>query len=303
MPYLSAVQSPARTQWEASSVASQSYNCGPTSVAKVAQFYTDRWSGIEAGRKLIAGMGPYNLGGRWVYGAPPYTPTSAAQQRDILIARGVPCDVRRLDSRAQMKELVAGGRRPIIIGVYMARVPAHVRDHSFLEWHAMVVMDTAVVNGVPGFWVMDPNFSPPGGHRPDPDRGKKFYSESVMEYAYFDNLPRWAIVPTRAKAIAAQSEGLPVKFKSPGKPSWLRIKANTDVRATPSTSAGVIAHTGANGAGPYPLVGWTRGARYKTSATTTSNIWAIYRIRGKTTDPYDGRFGFLPRIYVKVTEA
>jgi hypothetical protein len=101
------------------------------------------------------------------------------------------------------------GIRPIIIGVEMSRVPVGVRDHPFLGWHAIVILCRAkkVFNGVPveGYWVSDPNFSPPGGYRPDPDQGKKFYARSVMQYAYINNWVRWAVVPNKVKRVFVNS--------------------------------------------------------------------------------------------------
>lgn len=192
MVYLSAVASPHRFQWEANAEPSKAENCGPTCVTKIAQFYRDTWYGIEATRRLVTGSG---------------TPTNAWQQRDMLIKRGIPATVVNIVSTAQMHSIVDSGRRPMIIGVQMSRVPDYVRDHPFLGWHALCVMTGGYVNGVRGFWINDPNFSPAGGIRPDPDRGKKFYPDWVIQNAYIANTPRYAIVPNAAKVIAVTSNG------------------------------------------------------------------------------------------------
>lgn len=311
MPYDKATDAPARFQFESNSAPSQSANCGPTCVVKIAQYYMDTWWGIEATRRTISGMGPYYVNGRWVWGAPAYMPTSPAQQRDMLSKRGVASTIIRIDSLYQMRQIVAGGRRPILIGLYMARVPYNYRDHPFTGWHAVVVMDTAVVGGTSGFWVMDPNFSPHGGIRPDPDRGKKFYPDWVMQYAYISNYSRWAIVPNRSKRTTTLpkpappiSEALPVKFKSPDHPSWITLKPKAEVRRAPDFSSPIIMTISWRGAGPYPLVGYTTGDLYKVDATRRSNSWSIYRINNnKTTDSYDGQFGYVPTHYARITRA
>ena len=186
MTYTSALQAPKRFQWELSSAPSKAENCGPTCITFIAGFYKDRWYGIEATRLLVTGSG---------------TPTNAWQQAAMLEARGVPASVREITSTAEMHGLVDSGRRPIVIGVEMSRVPDVFRDHPFLGWHAITLMGRAVVDGTVGFWVNDPNFSPPGGIRPDPDRGMKFYPDWVIASAYISNSPRFAIVPDSAKPL------------------------------------------------------------------------------------------------------
>lgn len=197
MAYTTATTSPHRFQWETNAAPSQSSNCGPTCVTKIAQFYRDTWFGIQATRNLVT----YDR----------YRGTSATEQALMLGKRGVPNLVMRIDSLTALKQIVASGRRPVVIGVYMARVPAAYRDHPFLGWHAITVMGTGSVNGIGGFWVNDPNFSPAGGIRPDPDRGRKFYPDWVMQNAFINNSPRWAVVPKAAKVVATSSGSLVVR--------------------------------------------------------------------------------------------
>ena len=203
MAYDRATDAPARYQFEVSSGTlnrSQVWNCGVASVAKIAQYRNDRWYGIESGRAIIAGMGPYRVSGYGtVYGCPPSMPTTGWQQRDMLRQRGVACEVYAIPNLSALINLVAGGRRPVILGLNFARVPDAVAGHTFQGWHAVVVMDTGTKGGVGGFWVNDPNFSPPGGPRPDPTRGKRFYSRTVMATALADLQPNWAVVPVSAK--------------------------------------------------------------------------------------------------------
>ena len=186
---LRAIDALKRWQWEESSgtpTASQSNNCGPTCITFIAGFYKDTKFGIEQTRRMITGC---------------CAPTNSIEQTDMLIARGVPAAPVWIDTLSQIDEIVGNGNHPMVIGVQMSRVPPSVRDHPFLGWHALVIMGLTVKGGVPGYWVMDPNFSPPGGYRSDPDRGMKFYPRSVMQYAYIQNTIRRGIVPLKSKPV------------------------------------------------------------------------------------------------------
>lgn len=191
MVYRLAQDAPARYQWEANSAPSQSWNCGPTCVTRIACYYRDTWLGIEATRKLVAS---------------PMTATNAWQQAEMLRKRGVPCSAREINSLDEAHGLVGGGRRPILIGVQMLRVPASVRGHNFLGWHAIVLVVSVVRGGLRGFLVNDPNFNPPGvAYGTDPARGLRFYSDAVLQGAWIANSPRYCVVPNAPKVVAAPS--------------------------------------------------------------------------------------------------
>lgn len=204
-----------RYQWEANSAPSQAFNCGPTCATFIAGYHKEAWYGIEATRRLVTGAG---------------TPTTAWQQRDMLAKRGVPAQVRVIDSLATLHALVDSGRRPIIIGVQMSRVPSTVRDHPFTGWHALVVLSGGYLNGVRGFWVLDPNFSPPGGIRPDPDGGRKWYSDAVMQSAYINNTPRYAVVSDSAKPLPASLKGRGY-VKTPSGTNVINIRRSASLSA------------------------------------------------------------------------
>lgn len=197
MTYTNALQAPKRQQWETSSMYSQSWNCGPTCVAFISGFYKDNYPAIEYNRRMISGMGPYyGVGatpGSATYGCPARTPTNAQQQRDMLIARGVPSTARSIDGIAQLHGLVDSGRRPTLIGIEMIRVPPSIRGHSFTGWHAVVVVSGAYQNGTRGFWINDPNFAAGSPST------RRFYSDSIMQSAWANNTPRWCVVPDKAK--------------------------------------------------------------------------------------------------------
>lgn len=198
MGYAIAAVSPPRYQWEASSLYSQPYNCGPTSVTKIACFYKDTWFGIEATRKLIAGMGPYHVNQDIYYGAPQGTATNAWQQTEMLRKRGVPCDVRQISTLSELHGLIDTGRRPILVGIEMSKVPFEIKGHNFLGWHAVVFLGLAYDRfGNRGVLVNDPNFAPGS----DDSKGKRFYPDWILQSAWLNNSPRYCVVPKYLKPV------------------------------------------------------------------------------------------------------
>lgn len=204
MVYKDAADCPGRFQWDETSgsfFASQSNNCGPTSVTKIADFYKDTRFSIENTRRSSVGC---------------CVPTTCSQQALMLSRRNVPAKAMWIDNKFQLDDLIGwSGRRPIVIGIQMSRVPTYIKDHPFDGWHAVTVMKRVERNGVKGYLVNDPNFSPPGGYRPDPDHGKKFYPEWAMDYAYLQNYIRWSVVPLNAKYIPSTdhyAEGDPAEM-------------------------------------------------------------------------------------------
>lgn len=232
MVFTSAITATKRFQFDKTSGSleySQRYNCGPTCVSMVAGFYNDNTPGIEATRRLAAAPG---------------RPTTYYEQRDMLIRRGVPATFIQLSTLQQIRNIVGSGRRPIVIGVEMWKVPWYVRDHPFLGWHAVVIL--GVASG--GFWVNDPNFSPAGGSRPDPDRGKKFWPDWVMQAAFINANNSPAIVPLAAKTIYVPPPPPPPAPKDDvvdGDPGIMRY------RSTVNQSTGAVTLLRIKGSKPY----------------------------------------------------
>lgn len=189
------LDNPPRFQWEISSGTfdcSQSVNCGPTGSTQQADFYRDREFPIERTR-IRADVSRCR-------------PTNAWEQVEMLRKRDVPADVAEIDSLAELDALLGKGkRRPVGIGVLMSRMTAETRGHPFLGWHRITILCKARRrrNGryVYGYIYTDPNFSPPGGYRPDPRKGHRFIRRGELRYAFIDNSPRYAIVPHNRKAL------------------------------------------------------------------------------------------------------
>lgn len=232
----SPTQTRARYQWEADSTDSPRpdpgnapFNCGPASVAKIIEFYRDTNVNVNAVRRS-SGVGDLR-------------PTNVSQQKVMLEKYGVSCDIASL-TLAQVKSAISSGRRPILVGMLMSRVPASMRDHPFLGAHAVVLLANQTRNGVSGILVMDPNFSPRTG-RLDPDKGVKFYTDAVVSYAMASTATqRWCVVPRAAKKISVpapvptppaetttQVGGLPVTFTANRKGWKANIKAGKPRRS------------------------------------------------------------------------
>jgi len=257
MTYTSALTSPHRFQWEANSEPSKAENCGPTCVTKIAQFYRDTYYHIEVTRRLVTAC---------------CIPTNAWQQAQMLTKRGVPASVKEINSVAELHALVDSGRRPVVIGVQMSRVPAWCRDHPFLGWHAVTILGRAVMSdGSVGFWVNDPNFSPAGGIRPDPDRGRKFYPDWVISSAFIANSPRFSVVPTYAKKLPAPSTGIKGRGRVAGPDCNIRSSMSL------ASSANIYARSNRDGYTYRRSDGrrlWSNGSAYIFYGWSSDGKWA-----------------------------
>ena len=186
---------PPRFQFEPSSgslYSSQVWNCGPTGAAQQIDYYLGR-----LGTTKIEAL-------RWATGTPSGQPTSAWDQAEKLMVKGIPAAVVTIDSMEQLDKLLGYGYRPIGIGVQMSRFRASTRGHDFLGWHRITLLRRRArkINGIVrrGYLYTDPNFRPPGsGFREDPLKGHRWVNRRELEYAFLGNSPRYAIVPLKRK--------------------------------------------------------------------------------------------------------
>jgi hypothetical protein len=217
--YTTPLVSPIEMQWDSDSrlplpdPGSAPSNCGPACVQKVAGYYTNNPNySIYSTRRLAV--------------TDPNRGTSAGEQRTMLERRGVQADVFNVTSLAQLKAWIASGRRPAIIGIEMARVPLSYRDHPFTGWHAVVAMANASVQSGSGIWIMDPNFSS-RTNRLDPDKGKKFYPDWLIQDAFIEASQHFAIVPKSAKVLQPTTK-------------YANVEAGANIRRTASGSGSLI---------------------------------------------------------------
>lgn len=248
----SAVKTRPRWQWESDSTSSPPpdpgnapWNCGPTAIAKILEFYKDR---------------AYNVNGvRRAAGVPDRAPTNVADQARMATLLGVPCTVQRL-TVTELKNLIRGGRRPVLVGMEMGRIPAAIRGHSFLGAHAVAMLD---VNSRGDFIGNDPNFSPRTG-RTDPTNGKRVYPASVVAYAMSSPLTQnLCVVPKAAKkiptvvtappaAIETKVGGLPMTFYANRKGAKASIKKGKPRRS----GASIGSHNYGNTTRDEPMTIW-----------------------------------------------
>ena len=185
-----------RFQFESSSGTlqlSQVNNCGPTGAAQQIDYYLGRKTGTTLIEPLRAAIGKERG-----------TPTSAWDQMNMLAVKGIPASVISFTTMRQLNRLLGwNGDRPIGIGIMMSRLKPSTRGHSFLGWHRVTLLKRArrIVNGKRrlGYLYTDPNFSPPGGYRPDPRKGHRFVTQAELKYAWLENPAALGIVPNNRK--------------------------------------------------------------------------------------------------------
>lgn len=180
---INAIDAPHRSQWEDSSGTfeySQKYNCGPTCASFIAGYYHDGKPSIEHTRTLA--------------GVPRGRGTTYPEQARMLGARKIPAVLVDCLSIDHLKRLVKNGRRPIILAIYMGRVPLAYRGYNFSLWHSITLLGFSVKNGVEGAMLNDPNFV-------DKKRCRRWWPNWVLQQAFLDNVQSWAIVPHEKKHV------------------------------------------------------------------------------------------------------
>lgn len=215
MSWDKATDPPPRYQWERwdSEPPNGSVNCNPSSTAFLLDYYRGGTHSINALRRSI-GLGTGKT-------------MSSSQVEVILKANGVPAYTAQL-SLAALKSLISGGRHPVLVGLWMVRVPLQFRGYSFTGMHGVVALANAWRNGVSGILFMDPNFNPPG--RPDSQHGQRFIPDAVVESAmHSDQNPAIrsrSVVPVSAKNAPPPPAPVP-PVTAPGFPRQLQFAKGT----------------------------------------------------------------------------
>ncbi len=218
----SAIDTPVHLQWDPSSrlpfpdPGSAPNNCGPTTIVNIAHFYRDTAFGIYDTRRLAV--------------SDPYRGTSVNEQAEMLRGRGVPCHIDQ-PNLFTIHNLVGGGKRPILLGLDMAKVPEYVAGHPFRGKHAVEILQTAYTNEgrSRGFLVRDPNFN--RTYRIDPTGGQRFYADWIIDAA-FCNSGMWGVIPDKVKDIPSLPDtALPGKYQVQGDPAPMKFRSE-DFRRT-----------------------------------------------------------------------
>lgn len=276
-----ALQSPFRRQWDPDSrlpppdPGTAPGNCGMTCVAVLIQFYRDQWRGIYAVRRLSTTRD-------WEMF------TRISDQSLSLAKGGVPNVIDR-PSVSSIRSRVSTGRWPVIVGLKMSLVPESVAGHPFRGNHAVIIRAAVTRNGVRGFYVLDPNFN--RTHRIDPTGGRRFYSEEIIQRAYY-NAGLWALVPTKAKLVSvplivpseAQEMAILARIQFEN-PRDFNVRKDTVLRRGPGTQ--YAEHYKVPGDITYTLLGWALDANDKRTG------WVLaYNKRGDRTGAF-----FVPPVH------
>lgn len=180
--YVSPLESDSELQWDPDSYPNFGYNCGPSSIEKVANYFKNLATyGIEKTRDLATSADKRG--------------TTIAEQSTMLMKRGIENDALHL-TPAQVREKIASQRRPVSIALKMSYIPDAIKGNSFDGNHSVTALALGVVNGEPGIWVNEPN------QRRGSSTYKKnrFFPDRYWMKAY-NALGSWAVVPEKDKYI------------------------------------------------------------------------------------------------------
>jgi hypothetical protein len=206
--YTSPLQSNSELQWDSDSYPNQPYNCGPSSVEKVANFYKNFIHyGIEKTRDLGSSRNK--------------TGTNLTEQKAMLTKRGISCDAKQLDAAAIKKEL-SSGRKPLILWLKMSYIPTSVKGNTFQNGHAVAALANGVVNGVTGIWVNEPNQK----RTSSTYKANRFFADKYWIPAS-KAMNRWVIVPNSPKVVTTRTT---LKKK------WIVNTSVLNIRSGPSAA-------------------------------------------------------------------
>jgi hypothetical protein len=253
MAYRQALDAPMRYQWDADSrfplpdPGTAPGNCGVTCVAMMDHYYNDAFHGIYATRRLAV-WDDRKLS------------TSISEQKTMAEKRGVPV-IMAQPSVAAIRGLLETGRRPILLGLDMSKVPTAVSGHPFRGNHAILFVANRDASGIVG---RDPNFN--RTYRIDPTRGRRYYPNWIIQQAFCD-ARMWALIPEQIKPVPAllpdtsiqpivRIKGLPMSFRDETGHKLI-VRAFKPLRDGASVSARKLTTT--KDATPLRLWGRTKG--------------------------------------------
>lgn len=169
------------SQYDADSAPNQNVNCGPTTVTNVAKYHVGRDFPINETRRLATTVNG--------------TGTSISQIKTMLDKRGIPSDVTHLDYVGLKKRL--DGTRTFDVAVLMAKIPLAIRRRAFAGTHSLEALCNAVVGGVSGVYVNNPDFRAPAS-------GRTFIPDQYLKAA-FDALGGWAVIPSKPRVVTSRT--------------------------------------------------------------------------------------------------
>lgn len=168
------------SQYDPDSFPNGNVNCGPTTVTNSLKFQTGRDWPINETRRLAT---PVNGTG-----------TNLAQRKIMFGKRGVPAEILHL-SYADMKKRL-DGTRTFDLPLLMSKIPLSVRRRPFAGSHSVEALCNAVVNGVSGVYVNNPDY-----HRArDFEYSRTFIPDQYLKAAY-EAMGSWICIPASARVV------------------------------------------------------------------------------------------------------
>lgn len=171
------------SQYDPDSAPNQNVNCGPTTVTNALKFHLGRDFPINETRRLATTANG--------------TGTSASARKTMFDKRGVPAEVTHL-SYVDMKRRL-DGTRTFDIALLMSKIPLSIRKRPFGGTHSVEGLCAAVVGGVPGVYVNNPDFHVARG-----ESSRRFIPDVYLRAAY-EALGGWCVIPLKARAVSTRS--------------------------------------------------------------------------------------------------
>lgn len=197
------------SQYDPDSAPNGSVNCGPTTVTNALKFQTGRDWPINDTRRLAKKTNG--------------TGTNLAERKIMFGGRGVPAEILHL-SYADMKRHL-DGTRTFDLPILMSKIPLKIRRRPFAGTHSVEALCNAVVNGVSGVYVNNPDY-----HRErDFEYSRTFIPDVYLKAAY-EALGSWICSPSHPRVVATR-----VAYKRS-----LKTTASVNLRSGPGTKYSVV---------------------------------------------------------------
>lgn len=197
------------SQYDPDSFPNGTVNCGPTTVTNSLRFHTGRDYPINETRRLAKTTNG--------------TGTNLAERKKMFERRGVPAEILHLSYAAMKKHL--DGTRTFDLPLLMSKIPLSVRRRPFGGTHSVEALSSAVVNGVPGVYVNNPDY-----HRDrDGEYSRTFIPDVYLRPAY-EALGSWICSPSKPRVVATRRA---YKKKC-------RSTASVNLRSGPGTKYSVV---------------------------------------------------------------
>lgn len=247
----------ANSQYDDDSAPNEAWNCGPTTVTNVIRYQKGVDYPINATRRLATSS--YHTG------------TNLSERKVMFEKRGVAASIHHL-AYSDMKRRL-DGTRTIELPVLMSEIPLSVRGRPFPGSHSVEALCNAVVNGVSGVYINNPDF-----HEERHERSRYFIPDRYLKQAY-DALGSFCTIPDHSRVMPSR-----VRYVRK-----CRTTATVRLRSGPSTKHSIV-HTAPHG--------------FSFTSLQLEKIGGTYLVDGRTHRDwlslnYQGRVVWVARGYTK----